>query len=393
MPKNPLSPDSPRKQKIMADATHDLDTSATDTAPSAADINEGWKSFAADILAKLLAGGHERWSHRIVPGAAQLKPAKAESCAPRKKMGGTDRRDWHGADDIDSLLDEIATEDFDSPLPPSPKREDLAPRRHLPQAAAAIVAVQLARQFQNATHLSRALCARGAIIHLATSAPELEDITCKTLDALFEPACVDHAERDSTRLRVQPIQRPLGQQPCSDPIIREGRTLFLLILLEAISRQRQVKPEALAFINQFQDRPDMGLILVRRIRGQVFGFQTFMPPVMKILHVIRGDLIKPLVTDHGNQVGDRFLAGIYPAAALVIGFLADRRGGQRPVLFQCFGKCRVGHCRTAQDRAGLDGLRGRRLLQDRLQPCREVLWRKLGYLGRGQKRKPALVGQ
>lgn len=187
MPKNPLSPDSPRQQKIMADATHDLDTSATDTAPSAADINEGWKSFAADILAKLLAGGHERWSHRIVPGAAQLKPAKAESCAPRKKMGGTDRRDWYGADDIDSLLDEIATEDFDSPLPPSPKREDLAPRRHLPQAAAAIVAVQLARQFQNATHLSRALCARGAIIHLATSAPELEDITCKTLDALFEP--------------------------------------------------------------------------------------------------------------------------------------------------------------------------------------------------------------
>ncbi len=187
MPKKPPSSDSPRKQKIMADATHDLHASATDTAPSAADINEDWKSFAADILDKLLAGGHERWSHRIVPGAAHLKCSNSKQPAPRKKMGGTDRSGWHGADDIDSLLDEIATEDFDSPLSPSTKREDLAPRGYLPQAAAAIVAVQLARQFESATRLSRALCARGAIIHLATSAPELEDITRKTLDALFEP--------------------------------------------------------------------------------------------------------------------------------------------------------------------------------------------------------------
>ncbi|WP_071795132.1 AAA family ATPase [Natronohydrobacter thiooxidans] len=177
----------------MTDQTHDLDASTTDarpfrpdTTPSSPCTEADWKSFAADILDKLLAGGHERWSHRIIPGAMPLKPSTPKSPAPRKKMSGPDRSGWHDADDIDSMLDEIATEDFGPLLPPSTKREDTTPRRYLPQAAAAIVAAQLARQFKSATELRHALCVPGAVIHLATSAPELEDITFKALEVLIE---------------------------------------------------------------------------------------------------------------------------------------------------------------------------------------------------------------
>lgn len=158
----------------------------SNSVPSTPDTNADWKNFAADILNDLLEGGYERWSHRIILNAAPLEPSKHKKPATRKKMGGTDRGGRYVADDIDSMLDEIENEDFGPLLPPCPAPEDLAPRRYLPQAAAAIVAVQLARQFHNVTGLHRALCVPGAIIHLATSAPELEDITFKTLDVLFE---------------------------------------------------------------------------------------------------------------------------------------------------------------------------------------------------------------
>ncbi|MCC5960668.1 MAG: AAA family ATPase [Rhodobacteraceae bacterium] len=158
----------------------------SNTTPPTLEADADWKKFAADILDDLLESGFERWSHRIIEVAASHETAKPTKPAPAKKLSGTDRSGWDGVYDVDSILDEIENEEFGPVLPPCHEQDSIAPRRYLPQAAAALAAVQLARKFTNATGLSQALCVSGSITHIATSAPELEEITFKTLDALFD---------------------------------------------------------------------------------------------------------------------------------------------------------------------------------------------------------------
>lgn len=146
-----------------------------------------WKNFAADIIDHLLESGCGRWSHRVIRDAKPSQPHKPTAPAPRKKLGGTDQSGWGSADDIDSILDEIEDEDFGPLLPPCPASEDIDPRERRPLASTATIAVQLGRQFHNATGLSRALSVPGGITHIATGVPELDESTIKILDALMSP--------------------------------------------------------------------------------------------------------------------------------------------------------------------------------------------------------------
>ncbi|WP_273250428.1 hypothetical protein [Sediminimonas qiaohouensis] len=67
---------------------------------------------------------------------------------------------------------------------------------------------------------------------------------------------VHHAQQDRPRLAVQPVEGPGRKQPLADPVVAERRARGAVTFLEAEPRDRQSDPEALARIDQLQNRAE-----------------------------------------------------------------------------------------------------------------------------------------
>jgi hypothetical protein len=250
----------------------------SNTTPNPLMSGADWQNFAADIIDHLLKSGCGRWSHRVIRDAEPTQPHKPTAPAPRKKLGGTDQSGLDSADDIDSILDEIEDEDFGPLLPPCPASEDIVPRERRPLASTATIAVQLGRQFHNATGLSRALSVPGGITHIATGAPELDESTIKILDALSRPdglcavaaSPVIFSAGEIMALGSKPKTRVLGtfDDKFRDAVI-ENR--MIVVVSDAF---QSLPPEVAALVTQRIALPTLDAPMLSEVLNHLFPGST-----------------------------------------------------------------------------------------------------------------------